>query len=218
VALDLLQLPPISSDDASWSHARVLMDASHTEAVEKHARRAAEERIAMLVAVTGLSPEAERSLDETSRRVPVLVSPNLSLGVALLARFVREAAARLSSYDVEVVEAHHAAKKDSPSGTALWLAGEAARARGWAWPEAARSGREGPVGPRPEREIGVHSLRAGSVAGEHHVWLGGPGEHLELTHVAESRECFAAGAVEALAYLASAPPGRYTMEDVTGTR
>jgi 4-hydroxy-tetrahydrodipicolinate reductase len=215
---DLAGLPACVPDDGPWGSPRVFFDAGAAGAVAAHVRRAAGDGVALVVAVTGLPEAAERELEAAARRVPVLVSPNLSLGVTVLAGLVREAARRLPGYDVEIVEAHHAAKRDSPSGTALWLGREAAAARGWAWPDAARPGREGAVGPRPEREIGIHSLRGGSAVGEHRVRLAGPGEHLELAHVAESRDGFAAGALEALALVARSGPGRYTMEDVTTGR
>jgi 4-hydroxy-tetrahydrodipicolinate reductase len=217
VALDLLHLPEFSADSDGWRNPRVLFDASRAEAVQAHAEQATRDGVGMVIAVTGLAPATIQTLDLAARRVPVLVSANLSLGVAVLAQLVREAARRLPRYDVEIVEAHHAAKKDAPSGTALWLAQEAAMARGWPWPGSARTGRTGATGPRPAGEIGVSSIRAGSVTGEHRVWLGGPGEHLELVHVAESRDCFASGALEAIAFIAGASPGRYTMEDVTGS-
>jgi 4-hydroxy-tetrahydrodipicolinate reductase len=217
VALDLIHVPEFTADTEGWRNARVLFDASRAEAVRVHAEQAAAGGVGMVVAVTGLPPAAIQALDAAAKRVPVLVSANLSLGVAVLAQLVREAARRLPGYDVEIVEAHHAAKKDAPSGTALWLAQEAAAARQWPWPTAAHSGRGGASGPRPKQEIGIASLRAGTVTGEHRVWLGGVGEHLELVHVAESRDCFASGALEAMAFIAGASAGRYTMEDVTGS-
>jgi 4-hydroxy-tetrahydrodipicolinate reductase len=217
VALDLLQVPEFTADTGTWRNPRVLFDASRADAVARHAEQAAGDGVAVVVAVTGLAPAAIHALDQAAQSVPVLVSANLSLGVAVLARLLREAAARLPGYDVEIVEAHHTAKKDAPSGTALWLGQEAARARGWPWPDAARTGRAGETGPRPSREIGIASIRAGTVTGEHRVWLGGPGEHLELVHVAENRDAFASGALEAIAFVAGASPGRYTMEDVTGS-
>jgi len=217
VALDLLQVPEFTADTGTWRNPRVVFDASRADAVAQHAEQAARDGVGLVVAVTGLPPAAIHALDEAAGRVPVLVSANLSLGVAVLARLVREAAQRLPGYDVEIVEAHHTAKKDAPSGTALWLGQEAARSRGWPWPETARTGRHGETGPRPSKEIGVSSIRAGTVTGEHRVWLGGPGEHLELVHVAENRDAFASGALEAIAFIAGASPGRYTMEDVTGS-
>jgi 4-hydroxy-tetrahydrodipicolinate reductase len=186
--------PVFSGADGDWGEPQVLIDASVTEAVAGHAARAAATELALLVAVTGLGEETTAALDRAAEVIPVLVAPNLSLGVTLLVRLAREAAKSLPSFDVEIAEVHHTAKR------------------------VARWGRQGATGPRAAAEIGIHSLRAGTAAGEHRVWLGGPGEHLELTHVAESRECFAAGALEAVAWLAAAPPGRYNMEDVIDRR
>lgn len=191
---------------------RVFLDASRAAAVPEHAALAAERGSALLVAVTGLAPEASAALESAARRVAVLEAPNLSLGALVLGELVRLAARRLSAYDVEIVEAHHAGKRDSPSGTALWLARQAAAGRGGA-PARVVPGRSG-SGARESGEIGIQSVRAGTTPGEHRVRLGGPGEHLELSHVAESREAFASGALRAIAWLASAPTGRYTMEDI----
>jgi 4-hydroxy-tetrahydrodipicolinate reductase len=207
-----------TSADGDWNRADVLIDASLGEAVAGHAERAASDGVALLVAVTGLDEKSLAVLDGVSERIPVLVAPNLSLGVTMLVRLVRQAARSLAGFDLEISEIHHSAKRDSPSGTAAWLGREAAMARGWEWPEVARYGRQGAVGPRSDAEIGVHSIRAGSAAGEHRVQFGGSGEHLELTHVAESRDCFAAGALEAVSWLAGARPGRYNMEDVIDGR
>lgn len=208
----------ISSADGDWGNPDVLIDASVAEAVPAHAERAEAAGIHLVVAVTGLPAETLAALDGASKRIPVLIAPNLSLGVTALVRLVRQAALNLPDFDIEISEIHHTGKRDSPSGTAGWLGREMAEARGWPWPASARHGREGSIGPRPAAEIGVHSLRAGTAAGEHRIWLGGAGEHLELIHVAESRECFAAGAAAAVVWLAAAPPGRYTMEDVIDGR
>jgi 4-hydroxy-tetrahydrodipicolinate reductase len=208
----------LTSADGDWRSPDVLIEASVAEAVPAHAGRAASDGVALVVAVTGLPEETLALLDRASQRIPVLIAPNLSLGVSVLVRLVRQAARNLPDFDVEISEIHHAGKRDSPSGTAAWLGAEVAAERGLDWPDAARHGRQGPAGPRTTGEIGIHSQRAGTAAGEHRVWLGGPGEHLELTHVAESRECFAAGALEAVVWLAAAAPGRYTMEDVIDGR
>ena len=136
----------------------------------------------------------------------LLHAANFSLGVAVLAQLLRTAAASLPGYDIEVVELHHRGKRDAPSGTALRLV------------DAVRPG-VGPVvlgrsGPRAEGEIGVHAVRAGDIVGEHRVFLCGPGERLELAHVATDRGLFAAGAVRAARWIRGRPPGRYTLEDV----
>jgi len=144
-------------------------------------------------------------------------SGNYSLGVNLLLNLVKTAAKVLGpEYDVEVVEMHHRHKKDAPSGTALMLAKAAAAGRGVDFDAAAVYGRKGIVGERPEGEIAVHALRGGSVVGDHTVMFAGEVERVELTHRAQSREAFAAGALKAAQWAAGRQPGIYTMRDVLG--
>jgi 4-hydroxy-tetrahydrodipicolinate reductase len=119
-------------------------------------------------------------------------------------------------FDLEVVETHHRLKKDSPSGTAKKLAEILCEVRKLDYATDARHGREGLIGERPTKEIGVHSIRAGDVVGDHTVTFGGPGERLELTHKASSRGTFAAGALRAARWIVGKPPGLYSMEDVLG--
>jgi 4-hydroxy-tetrahydrodipicolinate reductase len=192
---------------------QVLIDASLPQATAGWAQAAADGGFALLVAVTGLSPETQAALDRASKETPVLVAPNLSLGAVVLARLTREAAKRLPGYHLEIVETHHAGKRDSPSGTALWLARAAAEARGVDLQQVLQTG-EARVGPRSEEQIAIHSVRSGSTPGEHRVRFGGAGEFLELAHVVESRAAFAMGALRASEWLASAPAGRYNMEDI----
>lgn len=136
--------------------------------------------------------------------IPFLHAANFSLGVAVLARLVRQAAAALPGYDVELVELHHKHKRDAPSGTALRLV------------EGLGPRVDGRTGPRVPGEIGVHAVRGGDIVGEHRVYLCGPGERLELAHVATHRGLFAAGAVAAARWIVGKPVGRYTIEDVLG--
>ncbi len=197
---------------ASWNGARVLADFTSPAGTRVLAPLAAERGVALLVGTTGLDEAAREALAAAARRVPVLVAPNLSLGVAALARALRAVLPSLGGFDVEIVERHHRAKVDAPSGTALALADVVATARG-GQAAAVRPGRSGAVGPRPEGEIGVHAVRGGAWVGEHAVILAGPHETLEFTHVAHDRDAFTAGALVALRFLAGAPPGRYTLED-----
>lgn len=136
--------------------------------------------------------------------IPFLHAANFSLGVAVLARLVREAAAALPGYDVELVELHHKHKRDAPSGTAIRLV------------EGLGPRVDGRTGPRVPGEVGVHAVRGGDIIGEHRVFLCGPGERLELAHVATHRGLFAAGAVAAARWIVGKPAGRYTIEDVLG--
>jgi len=148
-------------------------------------------------------------------RVALLHAANFSLGVAVLARLAREAARMLPGWDTEIVEIHHSAKRDAPSGTALRLADAVDAGRGAAGVSAGprRSGRDG---AHLSGEIGLHAVRGGDVIGEHTVYLFGPSERIVLGHVASDRGLFAAGAVRCARWLAGRGPGRYTLEDVLG--
>ncbi len=198
--------------DAALEGCRVLVEASLPVPAMDHAEVAAEAGVPILVAVTGLSPEQHQRLTDLSAKIPVLATSNLSLGVSALVHLCREAARGLG-FDVEIVEMHHKAKRDAPSGTALMLARAVAEARGWG-EDAFLHGRSGAVGTRPEKQIGIHALRGGEVVGEHQVIFSGPGERLVLSHSAESRDCFARGVAPAVRFLCAQGPGRYGMDDV----
>ncbi len=167
-----------------------------------------------VIGTTGLSEEQVAKVERAAQSVPVVLAPNMSIGVNLLHGIVREISAKLGEgYDVEVVEAHHRNKKDSPSGTALFLARAAAEGRGKDLDEVAVYGREG-VSPRQEGEIGIHALRGGAVVGEHRLIFYSGGEEVEVTHRALSRRTFADGALRAATFVADAQPGLYSMSDV----
>ena len=168
-----------------------------------------------VIGTTGLNEEQRKEVERAAARVPIVLAPNMSVGVNLLRELVRELSAKLSGYDVEVVEAHHRNKKDAPSGTALLLARAAAEGRGQRLEDVAVYGREG-VAPREEGEIGIHALRGGAVVGEHRLIFYGLGEEVEVAHRALSRRTFADGALRAARFAASAQPGLYSMRDVLG--
>jgi 4-hydroxy-tetrahydrodipicolinate reductase len=139
----------------------------------------------------------------------------MSVGVNLLFHLCKEVASILGEdYDIEIVEMHHNQKKDAPSGTAVTLAEKICEARGLSYDKDVRHGREGMVGSRTQKEIGMHALRGGDVVGDHTVIFATNGERVELTHKASSRNTFAKGAVKAVRFLASAEPGLYDMQDV----
>jgi 4-hydroxy-tetrahydrodipicolinate reductase len=170
----------------------------------------------VVIGTTGLSEAQLTRVEAAARSVPVVLAPNMSVGVGLVREVVRELSEKLDpSYDIEVVETHHRNKVDAPSGTALLLAWAAAEGRGRDLDEVAVYGREGRA-PRKEGEIGVHALRGGAVVGEHRVTFYGPGEEVEVVHRALSRRTFAAGALEAARFVATADPGLYSMRDVLG--
>ena len=137
----------------------------------------------------------------------------MSVGVNMLFRLVQQAAETLADYDIEIVEAHHNQKKDAPSGTAMRLVEIATEASGRKMKDVVY-GRRGMVGARKKKEIGVMTLRAGDIVGDHTVLIGTGGERLELTHRAHSRDAFASGAVEAAAWASKKRPGFYDMFDV----
>ena len=169
-----------------------------------------------VIGTTGLSEEQRARIEEAARSVPIVLAPNMSVGVNLLREVVRELADKLGDgYDLEIVEAHHRNKVDAPSGTALLLANAAAEGRDVNLDDVAVYGREGRA-PRREGEIGIHALRGGAVVGEHSVVFYGSGEEIEVTHRALSRRTFADGALRAARFVATAGPGLYSMNDVLG--
>ncbi|XXT86285.1 4-hydroxy-tetrahydrodipicolinate reductase [Sorangium sp. So ce281] len=207
------------SDDTSAGllGADVVIDFSRPEALPRLLHLAMRAKVAVVSGTTRLDGTCERLLDETAQHVPVLWSPNTSIGIHVLAEIAASAARRLGpGYDVEIVEVHHRAKVDAPSGTAVRLADAVRAAREPSATLADVHGREGNVGPRKANELGIFAVRGGDVIGDHTVHLLGPGERLELTHRATSRDLFARGALRAAWHLHGKPPGRYTMADVIG--
>lgn len=197
----------------------VLIDFTCPGVSRETARFAARHHIAAVIGTTGFSPAEQAELEDLGRSFPCVWAPNMSLGVNALFQLVADAARILGQdFDAEVLEMHHRHKKDAPSGTALGLARILADTWGR---DLACDGvfqREGLIGERPHGAIGVQSLRAGDVAGEHTVYFAGIGERIELTHRAQSRECFARGALHAACWLAGRPDGLYDMQDVLGLR
>lgn len=169
--------------------------------------------VALVGGTTGIDSAQRKRFDAAASKIPVLYAANFSLGVAVLTRLLREAAAALPDWDLEIVEAHHARKVDAPSGTALALGRAAADARGQDFDEVAMFGRHGHTGTREPGTIGFASLRAGDIVGEHTAFLVGHDERIELIHRAFDNAIFARGALHAAAWLAGRKPGRYTLDD-----
>jgi 4-hydroxy-tetrahydrodipicolinate reductase len=168
----------------------------------------------VVIGTTGLSEAQLVQVEEAAKSAPVVLAPNMSVGVSLIREVVRELSEKLgSSYDIEVVETHHRNKVDAPSGTALLLAWAAAEGRGRDLDEVAVYGREGRA-PRKEGEIGIHALRGGAVVGEHRIAFYGSGEEVEVVHRVLSRRTFAEGALKAAKFVATTEPGLYSMRNV----
>lgn len=169
---------------------------------------------ALVSGTTGIDAALGARLIEAGQHIAILHAANFSLGVAVLMRLLREAAAALPAWDLEIVEAHHGRKQDAPSGTALALGQAAAEARHTTLEAAAVYGREGRVGERVEGSIGFAVVRGGDIVGEHSTMLIGPGERLELAHRATDRSIFARGALQAAYWLAGREPGLRQLDDV----
>jgi 4-hydroxy-tetrahydrodipicolinate reductase len=171
----------------------------------------------LVVGTTGLDSEHEARIERAAGRIAIVRAANFSIGATVLFELVAEAARRLEGYEIDVLEMHHDQKKDAPSGTALALARAAADARGQQLQQAAVFARHGITGARDPKSIGVQALRLGDSIGEHTVYFAGPGERLELSHRALSRENFTAGALRAARWLVGRAPGLYAMRDVLRT-
>jgi 4-hydroxy-tetrahydrodipicolinate reductase len=212
--LGRLNLPLTSDLPAALAAADVALDFSNAAAAPTTLQACRAARKALLLGATGFGAELDAELAAAAREIALLIAPNTSLAVALLTELTRIAARALpASFDIDVLELHHRLKQDAPSGTARALARVAAQARGL--PGAGRGGdpvRRTPA-PRREGEIGLASLRAGDLVGEHTVLFCGAGEELRLTHRAHDRGIFARGALSAALWLPSRPPGRYEMSD-----
>ena len=194
----------------------VVVDFTSPESSLVTAGHAARHGNPMVIGTTGFNVGQREELEEYARAVPLCWSPNMSVGVNVLLKVLPELTRLLgASYDIDILELHHNRKKDAPSGTALRLAECVAEAKNWTLAEAGCYHREGIIGERPEKEIGVQTVRGGDIVGVHTVYFMGPGERIELTHQAHSRENFAQGALRAARWLAEARPGKvYTMHDV----
>lgn len=198
---------------------RILIEFSVPNATMEHLRIAAESGARAVIGTTGFGAAEREEIQALARRIPILLSPNMSVGVNLaFTLLARMAAALGNDYDVEITEIHHRGKKDAPSGTALRMAEIIAQALGRDLQQVAVYGRQGMTGERTRDEIGILSLRSGDVVGEHTVSFGSLGERIELTHRAHSRDTFARGAIRAARFIANAVPALYSMEDVLGLR
>jgi len=195
----------------------VLIDFTTPAALEATLNVCCDGRTALVIGTTGLAPDHHILIDQAAAYIPILQASNTSLGVALLARLVEQAARALGpDWDIEISELHHRYKADAPSGTALTLGAAAAKGRDINLSKHSERGRDGASAKRHPGNIGFSSLRGGTAAGDHMVLLAGEGERIELWHRAENRSIFARGALKAAAWLAGKPAGRYAIDDILG--
>ena len=210
----------ITSDLAAlMDRGEVVIDFSAPEATLEHFRIVAQHRRAMVIGTTGLNPSQIEEIETLARQVPCVLSPNMSVGVNLIYKVIGEMAKTLGDdYDIEVIEAHHRLKKDAPSGTALKIAEVLARAVDRDLDQVGVYARKGLIGERTKQEIGIQTIRAGDIVGDHTILFGGMGERIEVTHRASSRDTFAGGALRAARWVVRQPPGLYDMMDVLGLK
>lgn len=194
----------------------VIIDFSSPESSLHSGQIAAEAGLGLVIGTTGLTASQKEALSQLAVKTSIFWSPNMSIGVSVLQKILPELTKALGEdYDIDILEVHHNRKKDAPSGTALRLAECIADARNWKLDDVRCSGRDGIIGPRPRKQIGVQALRGGDVVGVHTVYFMGPGECIEVTHRAQSRENFARGALRAARWIADRKPGKlYSMNDL----
>ena len=202
---------------SALEQADVLIEFTAPAPTLEHVAVAAELGKACVVGTTGLDEAQKNEMNKLAHNIPIVFAPNMSVGMNLMFKLVGLMARVLGNdYALELLEAHHDQKKDAPSGTALKLLEELARARGWDPAEVAVYGRKGMVGARPQEEIGVSVIRGGDIVGDHTVYFVAQGERLELTHRASSRDTFVQGAARAALWISGQKPGLYDMQDVLG--
>ena len=206
-----------SQPEMALKNTDVLIDFTHPSATPLYLNAAVKMGTGYVLGTTGLDEKIKASLQKASKKIPIVQSPNMSIGVNLLFRLTEMTAKALGeNYDIEIAEIHHRMKKDSPSGTAVKLLEVAAAARGRNLKKDVVYGREGEVGKRPAGEIGVLALRGGDVVGDHTVYFLGDGERIELSHRASSREAFAGGALHAAKFIVKKKNGFFDMQQVLG--
>lgn len=204
--------PVFSSPAQCDVEADVIIDFSHPNALNDLLAYAVSRHIPAVFATTGLSEDQVAQIQEASKRVPLFFSANMSLGVNLLCELAKKAAAVLGGFDIEIIEKHHNRKIDAPSGTALMLADEISTAL--KEPPKYVYDRHSVRQKRTAGELGIHSVRGGTIVGEHEVIFAGHDEIISLTHTAMSREVFATGSINAALFVCEQADGLYNMGDL----
>jgi len=204
---------------AKSSKRPVIIDFTSPESTLMHLQWASQYRLGMVIGTTGFTPMQNEEIRKASKKIPVVASPNMSVGVNTLFRLV-ELTARIlgQDYDVEVLEAHHRLKKDAPSGTAVRIAEILAKTLKREYPSDFNFHRYGMIGERPSREIGLQVIRGGDIIGDHTVMYCGAGERVEMKHIATSRKTFAEGSLRAASWISEKKSGCYDMMDVLGLK
>lgn len=206
----------ITSDlGAGLSGAQVLIDFTRPEGTMQHLQVCLDLGIGLVIGTTGFTPEQKAQIGAAAQRIPVVMAPNMSVGVNVTLKLLEMAAKAMpTGYDIEIVEAHHRHKVDAPSGTALKMGEVIAGALGRDLADCAVYAREGVTGPRDPSSIGFATIRGGDIVGDHTVLFAGIGERIEITHKSSSRVTYAQGSLRAVRYLSGRSAGLYDMFDV----
>ena len=207
---------PVSRDlPAILDQGDVVIEFTTPSATLEHLREVVDAGKRMVIATTGYTEEELAQVRELAAQISCVMAPNMSLGINVLLQAIQVVAKALGDdYEVEVIEAHHIHKADAPSGTALRIAEVLAETLGRNLPEVGVYGRHGMIGERPKKEIGIHAIRGGDIAGDHTVLFAGVGERLEITHRAATPEAFARGAIRAARWVMDAPKGLHDIGEV----
>jgi 4-hydroxy-tetrahydrodipicolinate reductase len=207
---------PVTADlRAGLKNAQVLIDFTRPEGTLEHLRVCRELGVSAVIGTTGFTDAQKAQIDEAARHIPIMLAPNMSVGVNVTLKLLEMAAKALATgYDIEIIEAHHRHKVDAPSGTALKMGEVIAQAIGRDLKECAVYAREGVTGERDPSTIGFSAIRGGDIVGDHTVLFAGIGERIEITHKSSSRTTYAQGALRAVRFLAGRKPGLYDMFDV----
>jgi 4-hydroxy-tetrahydrodipicolinate reductase len=204
---------------AGLAGADCLIDFTRPEGTLAHLAACIRRGVGMVIGTTGLSPAQRGAVQEAAAQIPIVLAPNMSVGVNLVFRLLDVAARVLNQgYDVEIIEAHHRHKVDAPSGTALRMGEVVAAALGRDLAQCAVYGRQGVTGERDAATIGFATVRGGDIVGDHTVLFAGTGERLEISHKAASRMPYALGSLRAARFLAGREAGLFDMQDVLGLR
>lgn len=233
-ALDLADSPVIGQDAAAFAGitsgvqvtsdlrqglagSRVLIDFTRPEGTMAHLRVCRELGVAAVIGTTGFTPEQKAEIAELAHHIPIVLAPNMSVGVNVTLKLLQMAAKALSTgYDIEIIEAHHRHKVDAPSGTALKMGEVIADALGRDLKDCAVYAREGVTGERDPSSIGFATIRGGDIVGDHTVLFAGTGERIEISHKSSSRVTYAQGSLRAVRFLAGKTSGLFDMFDVLG--
>jgi 4-hydroxy-tetrahydrodipicolinate reductase len=202
---------------AGLADADVLIDFTRPDGTMQHLAACQRSAVRLVIGTTGFSEAQKSDIRAAASAVPIVMAPNMSVGVNVMFELLEQAARALSAgYDIEIIEAHHRHKVDAPSGTALAMGERIAAALGRSLADCAVYGREGVTGERDPSTIGFATVRGGDIVGDHTALFAGIGERIEITHKSSSRATYVQGSLRAARFLATQPPGLYGMRDVLG--